>query len=266
MGRRQRLVDRREELGLSQGDVAHRARLTANSIRRYELGLSKPRGGDHRAYADALGWTPVQLSVAFSDDPPPINGHTVPGWLGLLASLEQAAGGIATFEPLVVPGLLQTVDYACAIEAVGPEPISDDEVTRKVENRMARQVVLDRPGFHLAAIIDESVLRRVAGGRDVMAAQLDHLARIAEHPAVELRVLPLDAGVFSAAFGAFTLFNSPESINPFMVCTECRTKPHYMDQVTDLDAHVALFAHLSESSLSLDASVELIQVASKEYR
>ncbi len=110
MARRQRLVDRREELGLSQPDVARVTGVTGNSIRRYELGLSTPRGGDRRAYAEALGWSPEQLAVALTDEPQPVNGHAVPGWLSHLASLEQAAARVCAWEPLVIHGLLQTPD------------------------------------------------------------------------------------------------------------------------------------------------------------
>jgi hypothetical protein len=254
------------ELGLTQDDVAHAAGLTANSIRRYELGLSAPRGGDRRAYADALRWTTAQLALAFTDDPEPVNGHSVPGWLGHLASLEQAAQQIATFEPVVVHGLLQTAGYACAVEAIGPGTTSDDDIARKVENRMARQAVLDRDRFHLTVILDESVLYRIAGGPVVMADQLEHLAVVADHPAVDLRVLPLDAGVFSAAFGSFTLFTSPDAINPFMVCTEDRAGPHYLDRPHELEVHINLFAHLGEFALSPSASVDKVYGAIKEYR
>lgn len=266
MARRQRLVDRREELGLTQEDVARAAGLTANSIRRYELGLSTPRGGDRRAYAEALGWEPLQLAMAMSDEPQPVNGHAVPGWLGHLASLEQAAGRVAAFEPVVVHGLLQTAAYACAIEAIGPDSVSGDAVARKVENRLARQAVLDHNRFELAVVLDESVLRRQAGGRDVMAAQLDHLAEISAHPAVDLRVLSLSSGVFSAAFGSFSLFAQPGASDPYMAVTEDRAGPHYLDRPHELEAHSALFAHLSDAAWPPTASVDLIHAVSKEYR
>lgn len=264
---RSRLVARRKELGLTQEDLAEAIGASSRTIRNYEDGSKTPRGEKRLGLGAALNLTGPELTLALSDeeDRAP-NGHPVPGWLGHLASLEQAAGGIATFEPVVVPGLLQTTGYACAIEAVAPDPISDDDVAHKVSNRIARQVVLDHDGFHLHAILDESVLHRVAGGRDVMAAQLEHLAKMSDHPAVELQILPLTAGVFSAAFGAFTLFTSPDSVAPFMVCTEDRAGPHYLDRTHELEAHINLFAHLSGAALSPSASLDVVHAASKEYR
>jgi transcriptional regulator with XRE-family HTH domain len=264
---RRRLIDRRRELGLSQEELADAIDVSSRTIRNYEDGTKSPRGERRLRLAQVLRFSGAELTIALSDEEDrPINGHTVPSWLGHLASLEQAAGGVATFEPVVVPGLLQTAAYACAVEAKGPGPVSDDAVAQKVQNRIARQTVLDHDGFHLHAIVDGSVLHRVAGGRDVMADQLDHLTKMSEHPAVELRVLPLDSGVFTAAFGAFTIFTASDSVVPFMVCTEDRAGPHYLDRAHELEAHIDLFAYLAEVGLSPSASVDLIRGVTKEYR
>lgn len=264
---RQRLSNRRKELGLTQEELAEAIGASSRTIRNYEDGTKSPRGEKRLRLAEVLKLSGPELTVALShDEERPPNGHPVPSWLGHLASLEQAAGGIATFEPVVVPGLLQTAAYACAVESNGPGPVSDDAIAQKVQNRMARQTVLDHDGFHLHAIIDESVLHRVAGNRGVMADQLDHLTKMTEHPAVELRVLPLDSGVFTAAFGAFTLFSAPDSVMPFMVCTEDRAGPHYLDRAHELKAHIELFAYLAEAGLSPSASVDRVLDAAKEYR
>lgn len=264
---RRRLIDRRNELGLTQEELAEAIGASDRTIRNYEDGSKTPRGERRLGLERALRWTGPELTLALTDDEDrPVNGHPVPSWLGHLASLEQAAGGIATFEPVVVPGLLQTAAYACAVESNGPGPVSDDAIAQKVQNRMARQTVLDHDGFHLHAIIDESVLHRVAGNREVMADQLDHLTKMAEHPAVELRVLPLASGVFTAAFGAFILFSAPDSVMPFMVCTEDRAGPHYLDRAHELEAHIDLFAYLAEAGLSPSASVDKVRDAAKEYR
>lgn len=264
---RRRLIDRRDELGLTQEDLAEAIGISTRMIRNYEDGTKRPTGERRLRLAEALKLSGPELTLALHDGDQSVNGHPVPSWLTHFASLEQAAGGIATFEPVVVPGLLQTAGYACAVEAHGPDPLPDDEVARKVENRIARQAVLGKPGFHLAAVIDESVLHRVAGDRSVMADQLEHLASFAGHPAVDLRVLPLDAGVFSAAFGSFTLFNSPGSVLPFMAVTEDRARLHYLDHGNDIEVHVSLFVHLADAALPPDSSAKLIRfVANKEHR
>lgn len=266
MARRQRLADRRTELGLTQDDVAHAAGLTANSIRRYELGLSAPRGGDRRAYAEALEWSPAHLALALTDDPQPVNGHAVPGWLSHLASLEQGAARLSAWEPLVVHGLLQTAEYALAVERADAVAKSEDAIARRVETRLARQSALHREDpLDLSVILDESVLLRVAGHPDVMGEQLEHLVELSACGNVELRVLPLAAGRFSAAFGSFSLFVQAGAETPYMAVTEDRAGPHYLDRPHELYAHTALYAHLCSVALGPSETLDLIHRTVKEH-
>lgn len=261
---RERLAERRRELGLSQEDVAQALGIEVGTYSRYERGLMTPRPALHRRLAEILQWEPAQLTLALNDTPPPINGHAVPDWLGVLASLEQAAGQLCAFEATTVHGLLQTADYAFAVERADAVPKSDDGIVRRVETRLARQAVLDRAPepLELTVILDESILHRVAGVQGVMARQLDHLAAEADRGNVELRVLPFDAGVF--AFGSFTLLTTPGLSEPFMAITEDRAGPHYLDRSHDVEAHQVLWAHLLGVALSPAESVDLIRAVSKE--
>jgi transcriptional regulator with XRE-family HTH domain len=270
MARRQRLVERREALGLSQEQVARAVGRDVGTYRNYESGRSTPRPGDRRPLADALEWTVAQLAYALnSDDAPPPNGQqVVPEWLTLYANLEQTAASIRTWAPWSVHALLQTADYATAVESVGPVPSTDQAIAQRVELRLSRQAVLDRrPNpLELAVVLDESVLHRVTGGSDVMAAQLDHLADVAERPNVDLRVLPLDAGVHAAAFGTFTLLSAPGSPEPFMASVEDRTGHRYLEGQYAVEAHRLLFDHLRDFALSPGDSLDTITATAKEYR
>lgn len=270
MGRRQRLIERREQLGLSQADVAHLVGCTEDTISRYEVGRSKPPASRRRPLADAYQWTPEQLALAFADGPQPVNGHSVPGWLGLLASLEQTAAHLAAWEPFAVHGLLQTADYATAVERADVVERDASGVARRVKSRLARQSALHRENpLSLTVVLDEAVLGHVAGSREVMADQLDQLADAAEWPNVDLRVLPSGAGRFSAAFGAFSLLTQPGAVSPWMAVTEDRAGPHMHDAdhaPSAVDAHVQLFDHLTTHSLNPDDSRDLIGRIAKEYR
>lgn len=266
---RRGLIERRRELGLTQQQLAEALGADVKTVHRYEHGLSAPRPGQRRRLADALQWTPAQLAISLSDEPQSVNGHAVPGWLGHLASLEQGAGRLCAFEVAVVHGLLQTASYAVAIESVGPDPIPDEVVARKVETRMARQAVLHREPDPLAlsVILDESVLYRVAVGRDTMADQLDHLLEVSQWPNVDLQILPFTAaGVFSAAFGAFTVFTSPGSSEPYMACVEDRAGPHYLDRPHEVEAHTRLFRYLTKVALSPADSFDLITRAKENHQ
>jgi hypothetical protein len=230
------------------------------------------------------------------DDEIELNSHEVPGWLGHLASLEQAAARICAFETVGVHGLLQIRDYATAVEraeqgaedmlgagapavplpCTGPVPVAsgsamaagpgvNDAIARRVEGRIARQRVLERrpDPLRLDVILDESVLYRMAGDRTVMAEQLDHLVEAAARPNVDLRVLTFGSGMF--AFGSFTLISSPGATAPYMAITEDRGGPHYMDRTTELEAHTALYARLSEVALDPAESIDHITAAAKEH-
>jgi hypothetical protein len=161
-------------------------------------------------------------------------------------------------------GLLQTADYATAVESIGP--YSEQVVAEKVEMRLARQAVLTREPdpVVLWVILDESVLHRSAGTDAVMAAQLEHLTEQADLPNITIQVMPFSAAVFPAAFGAFSLFTDPGADEPYTAVTEDAAGPHYIDRPHDLAPHVDLFHHLSAAALSQGESVDLIRRTMKE--
>jgi transcriptional regulator with XRE-family HTH domain len=265
---RRRLVERREELGLTQAQVAEALDSDAKTIGRYERGETTPRHGQRLRYARALDWTAAQLALALDGDGQSAvhRGPQVLESLSLLAALEQSASQLRAFQPFAVPGLLQTAAYATAVERADPIP---SDVARLVELRIARQAVLSREPtpLRLSVVLDESALLRVAGERHVMATQLDRLAARAELPNVELRVLPLGAGAFAAAFGSFTILSAEGATEPYIVCLADRTGFRYDESRAGVEAHAALFDHLRELALTPGDSLGLIHATAKErYR
>lgn len=128
---------------------------------------------------------------------------------GAYLSYESVASVIRNFEVTVVPGLLQTPDYAkCVIENAGVDPA---RIPRSVELRMERQKLLEReqpPETHF--IVDESVIRRVVGGRDVMREQLLRLRAVATRPTVTLQVVPFSVGLYPRHRRGYALFEFPD--------------------------------------------------------
>jgi transcriptional regulator with XRE-family HTH domain len=122
-----------------------------------------------------------------------------PGWFHDWPGKEAEARTLRAFEPLLVPGLLQTENYARAVlrTRVGD---TDDEIEEMVSARLGRQALLarDRPPT-LWVIIDEGVLRRPVGGADVMREQLGHLAEAARRPNVVLHAVPAAVGAYEGA-------------------------------------------------------------------
>lgn len=189
-----------------------------------------------------------------------LDGGHVPHWLGHYASLEQSASELRTFEPLVIPALLQTETYAREVERAYHLPVTEEEVIRRAEVRLARQAVLNREPdpLHLYGVIDESILYRALGDSESMASQLDYLVLVGSLPNVDIRILPLRAASFGAAFGAFQLLTSPGSSVPYIACSEDLVGKHYHDATDAVAAHGELFEHLFNKALDPAESIHLI--------
>jgi len=129
--------------------------------------------------------------------------------------LEAGAASIRNFEPVVVPGLLQTADYAREIFRNGPIELDPDGVERLVEVRLARQEILtrdDRP--RLWAVIDEAVIHRVVGSAEVMRGQLRHLADAAQQGKTTIQVMPYRAGHTPGRSARLSSWTSPSPPTP----------------------------------------------------
>jgi len=195
--------------------------------------------------------------------------HLVPPWLDHYSTLEQSAAKLETFEPIVVPGLLQTEDYATAVMRSSHLPVDDETVKARVQARLSRQAVLRRTPVPLEVrcVIDESVLHRVTGGPETMADQLDHLVSLAASETVDVRIVPMSSGgLHCAAFGSFRLFTSPDATGPYIACTEDLTGFNYLDRRHAIDAHAQLFRHLVDLALEPDQSGELLTSMAADYR
>jgi transcriptional regulator with XRE-family HTH domain len=115
---------------------------------------------------------------------------------------ETSAGSIHGFQPLTIPGLLQTDDYGRAILAANR--VSD--VEERIELRVARQELLDREDCpEISYVLDEAAFRRQVGGAAVMRSQLRHLKEVTDHPKISLQVVPFTAGAHPAMSGSFTV-------------------------------------------------------------
>jgi transcriptional regulator with XRE-family HTH domain len=130
-------------------------------------------------------------------------GSLVPEWFGEWLEAEREAHSLRIWSPLVVPGLLQTAEYARELFlAVG---MTEDEAAALADARLERQSILERaePPL-LVAVLDEMVLHRLIGTAEVMAAQLEHVAAVAEKVNVSIHILPA-TGANAGLSGAFTL-------------------------------------------------------------
>ncbi len=126
-----------------------------------------------------------------------------------LIQLESDATRIVNFEPLLVPGLLQTADYTRALMKAGG--LTDADAEARLAARLGRQAILSRDAPpELLVIVDETVLRRAVGSPRVMARQLRHLIEAAERPTITVQVLPFDVGAHTGLDGSFIVLDFAE--------------------------------------------------------
>ena len=126
-------------------------------------------------------------------------------------TLERAASEIWVYHPLMVPGLLQTEEYAAHILRVShPLGHSSREIEELVRGQMERKAIFDqeRPP-RLIVVVDEGVLRRPTGGREVMRRQIGHLLQESSRPFVSIQVVPYDSEHHPGLSNGFALFTVP---------------------------------------------------------
>lgn len=125
-----------------------------------------------------------------------------------LIGFEGAARLIRTYEPLIIPGLLQTEDYARALLQQGPARLTDERIAERIAVRRQRQLVLDQstPPV-LSLVLDEAAIRRPIGGPEVMRAQLLRVAEAADLPNVDVQVIPYAVGAHPGAQGSFVILS-----------------------------------------------------------
>ncbi|GAA0322389.1 helix-turn-helix domain-containing protein [Actinoallomurus spadix] len=180
---------------------------------------------------------------------------------GPYVQLEAEASLIRNYQPSMVPGLLQTPDYARAVVQSSSLAISPDEIERRVTVRMKRQERLydaENP-LELHALIDEAVLYRQAGEERVMQAQLEHLIEAAALDNVSLRVLPYDAGLYPAVGNPFVILTFAESVDPDVALCENRVGEKYFHDAEEVSGFHADFRQMTKVSLDEAASVKLIK-------
>jgi len=128
----------------------------------------------------------------------------IPGWFADWLDAERQAHTLRIWQPLIVPGLLQTADYARALFVAAGEDA--ERVEELIIARLDRQAILDRPRPpQVVTVLDESVLHRLIGTPQIMADQLIHLAAVPERPSVTIQMIPSDTGANAGLSGGFQL-------------------------------------------------------------
>ncbi|MDL4772598.1 helix-turn-helix domain-containing protein [Actinomadura xylanilytica] len=182
---------------------------------------------------------------------------------GSIVALEDEASLIHAWEPQLVPGLLQTEEYASAI--IGLLRLDAESVHRRVVARMNRGMLLRRPnGPNLHALLDESVLRRIIGSHEVMRGQLSALVRAAERPNITIQVVRLDAGAHIGLEGAMELISFAEDSELDVAYAEGPMGDIYLESTEEVNRIRVDLESIRSTAMSPSASVELITALAGE--
>ena len=183
---------------------------------------------------------------------------------------EAEARSIWNWEPQVVPGLLQTPEYARAVMQLWLKmfPGPQKEADRRVESRLVRQQLLIRdPPLELSVVIDESVLHRRFGDRAVMHQQLLRLAESSELPNVSVRIHLLDGADSSLPTAAFSFMQFPQIHDVPMsdiVSVEHLDGSFYIEEEEQTFRYRVAFEYLTGKSLDPEKSRALIRATADE--
>jgi transcriptional regulator with XRE-family HTH domain len=268
-----RLQDLRERAGLSYEQAGRALDVTHATIRRMEraeVGLKLP-------YVEKLlvtyGITSPEeiggfLALAREANRPGwwhSFRDVLPDWFSAFVSLEGEASIIRAYEPHYVPGLLQTPAYAHAVLRAGLPSAPRAEIERLVDLRIERQALLDRDGAPLLwVVVDETVLRRPIGGREVMREQIGALMDATERPNVRLQVMPFAAGPHPAMYGPFHIFRFQLKELPDVAYTESLVGGVYFDERDDVSAFLEALDRMSAQAAPAQSTKAILDGMRKE--
>ena len=185
---------------------------------------------------------------------------------GTYVGLEAEAVAIRRYQSTIVPGLLQTRDYARAMHEVVIPEIALERIDQFVEVRMTRQRLLTQsPALRFRVVLDEAVLHRAVGGAQVMGEQLDRLVEAANLPNVTMQVIPYAAGAHPAMDSTFSMLDFAGSV-PSVVYVEGLVGWIYVDNPQDIARYQKVFERLCSMALTPQESIELVARVAAEHK
>ncbi|WP_399087292.1 helix-turn-helix transcriptional regulator [Streptomyces sp. BBFR2] len=188
-----------------------------------------------------------------------------PSWFVPYLNLEREASQILMYATHLVPGMVQTADYARAVLRAAHPQATPEGIEDKVAARLRRREALERekPPF-LWVILHEASLRTVVGGPEIMAGQLGYLLSLAGAPYFRLQVMPFSAGIPGTSAMPFVVLCFPDA--PTVLYTETRVGGRLHDSVPTVEAALDDYDVIRTHALSPDHSLDLIRELREEYR
>jgi hypothetical protein len=242
LGRKLRAM--REATGRSRDDVVASRLMSRTKLEGIEYGRTMVRPGDAYELGRIYEASPEELEAlremaAATNQTGWWQGYAADLKRGfaMYLDLESGASQLSLYEPAVVHGLLQTEEYALAVDHAVARPGADEALIRSYAAlRLARQRKLrDRePPVRLHFVLGEAALRLRVGGPDVMVGQRERLRQEAEREDLDLRVLTHEAGPHQGLRGGFMVMDFDDPEDPSVVYTESRLRARFDDREADV--------------------------------
>jgi len=253
----------RERAGLSRPDLARQVSKSVSLIQAIELGQRAATAEVTADLEQALSahGALTRLRDEIGDG---LGYQPYPSWFQDWLGSEREAKKLRWFEPMLVPGLLQTEAYARAIFRAR-FGLTDDEIEEKVAARLRRQEILirDQPPV-LWVIVDEMVVRRPVGGSDVMREQIDRLVEAAQRPCISVQTISSAVGAHRGlSTGAFIVADFEDS--PTVGYQETACQGQFIDRREDVDVLTECWDTLVREALPWAASQTLLEEAAKSW-
>lgn len=275
------LREHREAIGLSLAKAAALVELSQAALQRIETAKTqKVRAVDIRALCELYEVSREETARALdlAEQAKVTSWYTAFAGLysdptfNMYVELEAAARKMVIYNE-IVPGLLQTRDYARELISAFYKEEDDDAICRRLELRMRRQAIVTRrvAPVELDVLLHESALRRCVGNAQVMAAQLHHLAELSKRPNITLRIHPFTSGCANGLLhGPFMILDFENAkgtqVEPPLVYFEGAGKADlYMENPNDVRRYTDLASEVRDTALDEVRSRDLLRQAARSY-
>ncbi|MFF8944396.1 helix-turn-helix domain-containing protein [Streptomyces sp. NPDC014864] len=262
----------RELKGMTAEEVAERLLVSQSKISRLENGR---RSISQRDVRDLCGVYEVEDHRIVDSLMQMAKDSRQQGWwhsfgdipYSVYIGLETDAASLRVYDPQVVPGLLQTRQYAESLIAGALPETASADIEKRVQVRMRRQerISAAENPLRLWTVLDEAALRRVVGTRSLMRDQLEYLVEQSNLPHVTVQVIPFDMGAHPGLNGQYAILEFPDAADSSVVYIEGVTSDLYLEKANDVQKYSVMYEHLRAQALNVEQSRQFIADIAKDY-
>ncbi|MFJ4694049.1 helix-turn-helix domain-containing protein [Streptomyces sp. NPDC088766] len=262
----------REDKGMTAEQVADRLLVSQSKISRLENGR---RSISQRDVRDLCGVYEVEDQRIVDSLMQMAKDSRQQGWwhafgdvpYSVYIGLETDAASLRVYDPQVVPGLLQTRQYAETLIAGALPETAATEIEKRVQVRMRRQerISADENPLRLWTVMDEAALRRIVGNKSLMRDQLEYLVEQSRLPHVTVQVIPFEMGAHPGLNGQYAILEFPDAADSSVVYIEGVTSDLYLEKPNDVQKYSVMYEHLRAQALNVDQSRQFIADIAKQY-